>query len=326
MIISRTPLRISFVGGGSDLPAFYEKSPGAVISVTINKYIYLTVNEMFNEGIRLSYSETEIVDQVDKIRHKYVREILKYLDMTNKLEITTMADVPSRGTGLGSSSAFTVGLLNALRAYRHEFSTAERLATEACHIEIERCQEPIGKQDQHAVAFGGLNYIQFNPDHSVYVNPIICKPEIKEQLDKNLLMFYTGVSRSASEILSQQKHNYETQVDKIEIMKKMVELAKILKVELEKNNLDAFGEILHENWELKKQMANGISNPQINEWYEKARRVGASGGKILGAGGGGFLLIYAPQGRHEAIKKALAHLRHVDFKFENQGSKIIFIH
>lgn len=326
MIISRTPLRISFVGGGSDLASFYEKSLGAVVSATIDKYMYLTVNRKFDNLIRISYSETENVEHVDRIKHNLVREVLKYLGIENGIEVTSMADVPSKGTGLGSSSAFSVGLLNALRAYMNQFATAGQLATDACYIEIERCKEPIGKQDQHAVAFGGLNYIQFNPDHSVYVNPIICRPETKEQLDKNLLMFYTGITRSASAILSQQKENCETQVDKIEIMKKMVELAKTLKGELERNNLDAFGEILHENWELKKQMAGGISNPQIDQWYEDARMSGATGGKILGAGGGGFLLIYALEEKHEAIKKALAHLRPVDFKFENQGSKIIFIH
>jgi len=326
MIISRTPLRISFVGGGSDLESFYKNHGGAVVSTSINKFMYLTVNKIFDKGIRLSYSETEIVDHPDQIKHKLVREILKYLGDVNHMEITSMADVPSKGTGLGSSSAFTAGLINALRAHNNEFSTAEKLAKEASHIEIERCGEPIGKQDQYAVAFGGLNYIQFNKDGTVEVSPIICLPETKKQLDKNLLMFYTGVTRSASDILSKQKNNYETKVDKVEIMKKMVGLAKELKSELENNNLDAFGEILHKNWEFKKQMVGGISNSQIDEWYNKARKAGAVGGKILGAGGGGFFLFYAPEEKHNDIKKALPELKPVDFKFESEGSKIVFIH
>ena len=326
MIISRTPFRISFVGGGSDLASFYQKHSGAVVSTTIDKYMYLTVNKIFGNNIRVSYSETEIVDHVDQIKHKLVRDILKYLGIANQIEITSMADIPSKGAGLGSSSAFAAGLINALKAHQNEFAAAESLAKAACHIEIERCGEPIGKQDQYAVAYGGLNYIRFNPDGTVEVQPIICRPDVKERLDKNLMMLYTGITRSAADVLSEQKSNYETKADKVAIMKRMVKLADDLKEELEHNNLEAFGEILHENWQLKKQMAGGITNSQIDGWYDQARRAGAIGGKILGAGGGGFLLIYAPAERHAAIKNALPDLRPVDFKFEKEGSKIIFIH
>ena len=324
MVISRTPLRISFIGGGSDLHVFYRRYPGAVVSTAINKYIYITVNKKFDNRIRASYSITEIVDNVDQLKHELIRESLKMLHLDGGIEITSISDIPSQGTGLGSSSSYTVGLLNALHAFKEEYSSAEDLAKEACDIEIKRCGKPIGKQDQYIAAFGGLNYIQFNPDESVFVNPIICKKETKENLQRSLLLLYTGIARSSSSILEVQSENLERDKKKFLITKKLVSLAKELKRSLECNCLDSFGELLHEGWLLKKKMAKEISNSQIDRWYELARKNGALGGKILGAGGGGFLLLYAPPEKHEAIRRALPELKATPFKFEPEGSKIIY--
>jgi D-glycero-alpha-D-manno-heptose-7-phosphate kinase len=326
MIISRTPLRMSFVGGGSDLPGYYRQFGGAVVSTAVNKYVYITVNEKFDEAIRISYSKTEEVNSIEEIQHKIVRETLRFLKINGGVEITSVADIPSRGTGLGSSSAFTVGLLNALHVYRRDFASAERLAKESSHIEIEICGEPIGKQDQYASSFGGLNFIQFNEDDTVFTNPIICQKQTTEKLESNTLVLYTGITRSASPILKRQDESLKTDGPRQASMKRMVELAHLMRADLQKNNLDSFGEYLHENWILKKSMGDGITSIGIDDWYEKARRAGALGGKLLGAGQGGFLMFYAPQEKHEKIKTALSQLKPVQFGFEAEGSKIIFIH
>jgi D-glycero-alpha-D-manno-heptose-7-phosphate kinase len=326
MIISRTPLRMSFVGGGSDLPVFYRQHGGAVVSTAINKFVYVTVNKKFDENIRVSYSRTEEARSVGKIKHPLVREAMRMLEISGGVEITSIADIPGKGTGLGSSSSFTVGLLNALHAYAERYASAEKLAREACEIEIDRCGEPIGKQDQYAAAFGGLNFIQFNQDDSVSVEPIICKRETLLQLFSSILVFYTGITRSASQILKTQQQEVEKKSRKQAVLQKMVALAHQVKAELQQNNLQAFGEIIHENWMLKASLASGVSNPQINEWYDKARKAGAIGGKLLGAGSGGFLMFFASPDRHEAITRSLSKLRRVDFGFEPQGSRIIFVH
>lgn len=325
MIISRTPLRISFVGGGSDIASFYRHTSGAVVSTAINKYIYITVNKKFDNGIRASYSKTEIVESVDELQHEYIRECLKWVGIKGGIEITSISDVPSEGTGLGSSCSFIVGLLNALYSYQGKHINAERLAREASHIEIDILKKPIGKQDQYIAAYGGLEYIRFNSDDSVYVDPIICKTETKKSLEKKLLLFYTGITRSADSILARQTKNMESQIDKRAIMTKMVLLAGEMHNALNENKLDSFGRMLHENWILKKQMAEGVSNPQIDKWYEKALKNGAIGGKLLGAGGGGFLLFYAPSEKHKKIISSLSDLSGLQFAFEPQGSKIIFI-
>ena len=326
MIISRTPLRMSFVGGGSDLPAYFRTSIGAVVSTAVDKYVYITVNKKFDSHIRVSYSETEEVTSVHEIKHALVRESLKKLGIPGGIEITSIADIPSRGTGLGSSSAFTVGLLHALYAYRGEYSSADRLARQSCEIEIEQCGEPIGKQDQYAAAFGGFNFIQFYTDGSVSVEPIICRRETVQQLQKNLLVFYTGMTRRASSILLRKQQEIRTRLAKQAIVKRMVDLAFQLRAELQRDNLDAFGEILHANWQLKKSLTDGVSNRCIDTWYNRARHCGALGGKLLGAGSGGFLLFYAPQQKHDRIKKVLSSLQHVNMRFEPQGSRIIFVH
>jgi len=326
MIISKTPLRMSFVGGGSDLPVFYRKYGGAVVSTAINKFVYVTVNKKFDDRIRVGYSKTEEAQTVDKIKHPLVRESMKMLGINGGIEITSIADIPAKGSGLGSSSSFTVGLLHALHAYACRYASAEQLARESCEIEIERCGEPIGKQDQFAAAFGGFNFIEFYPDDSVSVEPIICQRETMRQLQENTLVFYTGITRSASTLLKTQREVVAADEAKQKVLGKMVELARQLKAELQKNNLNAFGEIIHENWELKRSLTHAVSNDVIDDWYAHARKAGAMGGKLLGAGSGGFLMFYALRERHEAIRKALKELRQMDFGFEPQGSKIIFVH
>ena len=324
MLISKTPLRMSFVGGGSDLPSFYREQMGAVVTTAIDKYIYIAINNRFEEGFRISYSKTEIVKKIEEVEHRLIKVVLKKLNINSGIEITTMADIPSRGTGLGSSSSFTVGLLNALHAYKKEYCSPESLAQESCEMEIDICKDPIGKQDQYIAAYGGFNFIQFNPDESVYVDPIICLQETLTRLESNLLVLYTGRTRTATDILHEQNNNLKTNPAKREILKKMVKLAFNLKEELQKNKLDSFGEILHENWILKKELASSVSNNEIDEIYEKGLHAGATGGKLLGAGGGGFFVFYAPKEKHSNIIKTLPQLRTVEIKFEKQGSKIIF--
>jgi D-glycero-alpha-D-manno-heptose-7-phosphate kinase len=317
---------MSFVGGGSDLPVFYREFGGAVVSTAINKFVYVTVNKKFDEKIRVSYSRTEEAKSADKVKHPLVREAMKLLGIVGGVEITSVADIPAKGTGLGSSSSFTVGLLNALHAFANRHASAEKLARESCQIEIERCGEPIGKQDQYAAAYGGFSFIQFNQNDSVSIEPIICQRETMQQLEGNLLVFYTGITRSASALLKTQQEAVAGQKAKQKTMKRMVELAKQLKLELQKNNLSAFGEIIHENWLLKRSLTREVSNDIIDGWYSQARKAGAIGGKLLGAGSGGFLMFYAPRERHEAVARALKDLRPIRFGFEPQGSKIIFVH
>lgn len=325
MIISRTPLRISFVGGGSDLPAFYHHEVGAVVSTAINKYIYITVNPKFDQKIRASYSRTEIVDSVDELQHELIREALRLVGIPGTIEITSISDIPSRGTGLGSSSTYTVGLLNALHAYGGHLCGAERLSREACHIEIDKCGHPIGKQDQYIAAYGGLKHIRFNPDETVFVDSIICAPQTRRCLQDRLLLLYTGLTRRSQSILCEQSHNTEHNADKRAGLQRMAQLAGQLYEALINNDLDGFGEVLHAGWMEKRRLASGITSPCIDQWYETARANGAIGGKILGAGGGGFLLLYAPVDRHHEICQALPELRPISFQFEPQGSKLIYV-
>lgn len=323
MIITRTPFRISFVGGGSDLRAFYSQHQGAVLSTSINKYMYISSHDFFNpDTIRVKYSKTEEVQNVGELSHPIFKEVLQTLDIKG-VEISSIADVPS-GTGMGSSSAFTVGLLHNLYTLKRQFVTKEQLALEACATEIEKLGEPIGKQDQYAAAFGGFNIIRFNSDESVDVEPVFLPKDLHVELQSNLLMFYTGSQRSASKILATQTENTK-KADKQAVLKEMVSLVNPLRDELYKGNLEAMGELLHKNWLLKKQLAASISNPLIDEAYETAMKHGALGGKLLGAGGGGFLLFYCPKVKQKALIEALKPLKEFKFKFEREGSKIIYI-
>lgn len=325
MIITRTPLRISFAGGGSDLSAFYEQERGAVVSTAIDKYIYITVNPKFDHKIRASYSVTEIVDGVDELKHELIREGLHLLGIKQGIEITSISDIPSQGTGLGSSSSYTVGLLNALYAYSGHMAGAERLARESCYIEIERCGKPIGKQDQYIAAYGGLQYICFNSDGSVFVDPVICSPATRQQLQAGLLLLYTGLTRRADDILIEQARETRADGAKRDCLRRMVGLADQLCEALGRDDVQAFGEILHAGWLEKRKLASNISNEHIDAWYERARTAGAIGGKLLGAGGGGFLLLYADPNRHPDICRALPELRPIPFHFCPQGSKVIYV-
>ncbi|MDP8261803.1 MAG: hypothetical protein P9M13_00690 [Candidatus Ancaeobacter aquaticus] len=322
MIISRTPLRISFAGGGTDFKDYYRKSGGAVVSTSIDKYVYITVNKKFDQRIRVSYSKTEITDRVSQLQHDLVRECLRYLKIKGGVEITSIADIPSEGTGLGSSSAFTVGLLNSLHAYQGKHVSAKRLAEDACRIEIDVVKEPIGKQDQYIAAYGGLQYIEFKPDGHVYVDPIICSKRTKKKLNDNLIMFYLDITRKANTILAGQKRNIPHTYKTLDAMRDLT--VKIRKA-LINNAIDEFGSILHEGWLLKKKLAQGVSNPSIDKYYEKAIKNGALGGKVLGAGGGGFLLFYCPKNKQNKVRSALKNLKEMNINFEPQGGKIIYV-
>jgi D-glycero-alpha-D-manno-heptose-7-phosphate kinase len=323
MILSRTPLRISFAGGGSDLPGFYTQEQGAVLSTSIDKYVYLAIHRFFDsDKIQLKYSQTELVNDSSDICHPIFRECLSMYHVKG-VDINSIADIPA-GTGLGSSSSFTVGLIHVLNAYLQHYVTQEYLAATACTIEIERLNEPIGKQDQYAAAYGGLNFIRFDCDGSVDVEKIIMHAEIKQQLEKNLLMIYTGETRSASAILQRQSESMQ-QFEKRQVQRTMVEQAFELKRLLQDNRIDDFGRLLHEGWMLKKRLSTGISNPDIDTLYQKGLDAGALGGKLLGAGGGGFILFYCPEEKQPSFRKAMESYRELPFRFDGQGSKIIYI-
>lgn len=324
MIITKTPFRISFVGGGSDLEAFYSKHPGAVLSTSINQYMYISSHRFFEEQkTRVKYSITETVDDPSEITHPILRTVLEEFGV-NGIEISSIADIPG-GTGMGSSSSFTVGLLHNLYRASGIPADKERLAKEACRIEIDVLKEPIGKQDQYAAAYGGLNIFRFQSNGDVVVEPIEVEQEVIAQFQSNLLMFYLGEQsqRKASDILSEQKKNTSS-ADKTEALIKMVSLVDDLKSSLISGQVNDIGKILHENWTLKQQLASSITNPLINECYETAIQHGALGGKLLGAGGGGFMLFYCPKNHQEKLKKSLSKLKLFEFEFENEGSTIIY--
>lgn len=323
MIITRAPFRVSFCGGGSDLPSFYEKYGGCVLGTTIRKYMYITIqNYFFRDKIMLKYSQTEEVSDYSEIEHRICKQCLMDFGLKG-VEITSIADIPA-GTGLGSSSSFTVALLHLLHTYKGEYISKYDLAKEACDVEINRLGDPIGKQDQFAAAFGGLNYYEFMPNGSVNVEPIVMSGDSYNKLENNVLMFYLGGTHSASAILKEQSSNVKA-VDKAQIQQKMCDITKVLKSELQKNNVDALGELLHENWMLKKTLASGITNPLIDETYDLAMKAGATGGKLLGAGGAGFMIFYVPEDKQSAVRKSLSHLREMEFRMDNSGSSIIHI-
>ncbi|MDH7482316.1 MAG: GHMP kinase [Armatimonadota bacterium] len=321
MIITQTPLRISFAGGGTDFADFYRLDGGCVISSAVDKYIYVIIKERFDEKIRIGYSRTEMVDSIDEIEHELVRECLRKTGITHGVEISTMADIPSEGSGLGSSSSVTVGLLNAMYAYKGEIVPAEVLAREACEIEIDILGKPIGKQDQYIAAFGNLRFISFLPSEEVKVESINLDPEKKRRLSESLMLFFTGMTRSSSEILSEQKANI---ADRVDILRKMKQQAEEIRESLLNGHIDRLGEIMHQGWLYKKQLAGKISNSEIDNMYERALDAGALGGKIAGAGGGGFLLLYCPPERQNKVREALSNLRELNFNLERDGTKVIF--
>jgi D-glycero-alpha-D-manno-heptose-7-phosphate kinase len=323
MIITRAPFRVSFCGGGSDIPSFYEKYGGCVISTTIDKYVYLTLIKNFDPNtIALKYSETEIVHSPKDIKHRIFRQVLTDFDV-NGVEISSTADIPS-GTGLGSSSSFASALLLAMYTYRNESVSKYKIAKEACNVEILELGNPIGKQDQFAASFGGLRYYEFYPDGFVKTEPIVMGSKSFAKLEQNVMLFYTGLTHDANVILADQVKNITSVEDKINGTKRLCELTKRLKNEFEDNNIDALGDVLRESWSIKKTLSKNISNPKIDEWYKKAMDAGASGGKLLGAGGGGFLMFYVQdEERRSQVRLALSDLHELPFEFDKIGCSIV---
>lgn len=322
MIITKTPFRISFCGGGSDLPAFYEKHGGCVLSTSISKYMYIAIHPYFDpRKTVLKYSKTEIVDELHKIEHSILHNVLNDLKVEG-VEITCTADIPA-GTGLGSSSTFTVGLLHTLNCYLGKYVSKAELAARACEIEIDRLQNPIGKQDQYAAALGGLNFIRFHRDGKVTYEPVLASRATKAKLEESLKLYYLGSTREANEILQKQSRNMED-AGKARNLQKMCEIAEAMKISIQDGELDSFGEMLHRNWELKRELAAGITNAEIDGLYGKAMRAGAQGGKLLGAGGSGFLLFYCPKEKQPLLDAALG-LRQAPFSFDHDGTAVIYI-
>ena len=321
MIISQTPLRISFVGGGTDLKSFYKRTPGMVISTAIDKYLFVILNERFDNKIYVNYANKEVVTEVNEIQHDLVRESLLKTGIKHGIEITMLADIPSEGSGLGSSSSLTVGLLNAMYQFVGEQVTAERLAQEACEIEIDILKKPIGKQDQYIAAYGGLRKIVFNTDDSVTVRSLPFDRDMRIRLGSNILLHFTNITRSADVILREQKKNTS---NKFSFLSDLSGLVPVLERELELSNYDALGFLLKKNWELKKQLAKGITKPEIDKMVDLASSNGATGVKISGAGGGGFLLSYVPRSNQDEFRKAMEAYTELPFMLDPFGSRIIF--
>ena len=321
MIITQTPLRISFAGGGTDMKGYYAEGGGAVLSSAIDKYIYVVIKERFDGKIRVGYTRTEMVDTVAQIEHELVRECMTLTGIEGGVEIATMADIPSEGSGLGSSSTVTVGLLHAMYAYRGILVTAETLAASACAIEIAILGKPIGKQDQYIAAYGGLRRFEFRPDESVLTTAVEMSEEKRRRFGEALMLFYTGITRSADTILSEQTANIDSRrawLDKIKGQVGEVEKA------LTEGSHNKVGRLMQLGWEWKKQMAGRITSPDIDALYERALDAGATGGKIAGAGGGGFLLLYCPPDRQSAVREVLADMKELPFGLERDGTKVIF--
>jgi D-glycero-alpha-D-manno-heptose-7-phosphate kinase len=326
MILTRTPFRITLGGGGTDLPSFYQEHGGYILAVAIDKYMYLNVNTpLVDDKIRVRYTSSEMVDHVNDLRHTLAREALRHFGITSGIEIVSIADVPA-GTGLGSSSAYLVGLLNALHALSQDQATPQKLAEEACHIEIEVLRKPIGKQDQYMAAFGGLTELNIKPDGSVSAARMQLDVDLVESLERNILMFYTNEMRDAASILEKQDRATRA---KDQVVVKSLRAIKDVGLEISdaisKGNLRRFGELLDVHWQSKKSLSEGITNPQIDAWYELAKQNGAIGGKISGAGGGGFLMLYCEENRprlREVMRAA--GLRELKFRFDFEGSKVVF--
>jgi len=321
MLIVQTPLRISFFGGGTDFRGFYSREEGCVLSTAIDKCIFVVVKRRFDAQIRVGYTRTELVDRVEDVQHDLVREALRLSGVCSQVEISTLGDIPSAGSGLGSSSTVAVGLLNALHHHRGGPRDQEALAREACEIEIERLGKPIGKQDQYIAAYGGLRFIRFLPDESVVVETVDLPEDGRRRLNEHLMLFFTNHTRRSESVLAEQKANIDERMDVLRALKEMAYRGRAL---LAAGDLDAFGRLLHEGWEMKKQMASKISNGGLDAIYQAARQAGALGGKITGAGGGGFLLLYCPPANQPRVRDALRGLPELPFRLELDGSKVIF--
>ena len=321
MIVTQTPLRLSFFGGGTDFPDYYRVSGGAVLTTAIDKYVYVIVKERFDDDIYINYSIKEIVQSVDAIRHDLVREAMRITGVDRGVEITTLADVPSTGTGLGSSAAVTVGLLHALHTYCGRLVDARTLAVQACRIELEILNRPIGKQDQYISAFGGLRAIDFRPDEAIDVARIQASPATTRRLQNRLLVFFTGRTRSAATVLNHQLQRIDQSRTDLDRLRACAHQARDL---LTCGRLDEFGELLDTAWRHKKALAEGVSDAALDELYSRARDAGASGGKIAGAGGGGFFVFYVPPSRQDDVRRALAPLRELPIAFDPGGARVVF--
>ncbi len=321
MVIVQTPLRVSLFGGGTDFPSFFRTMGGCVLTTTIDKFIFVTVKRRFDNKLRIGWTRTEMVDDVSEISHELIRESLWKTGISEGVEVTTMGDIPSQGSGLGSSSTVTVGALLAMYSLQGELVPAEQLAREACEIEIDILGKPIGIQDQYIVAYGGLRFMEFTTEGEVECRKLPIDRDSVRELNEKLLLFYTGTTRSSATILTEQKNNIER---RMETLCEMKQIAFQARDELLLGNVDAIGDLLHESWLLKKQLASQISNGGIEDMYLAAREAGAMGGKITGAGGGGFLLLYCPHEKQKAIRKALHGLQELPFSLEPDGSKVIF--
>lgn len=327
MIISKTPLRMSFFGGGTDFKAYYENSRfgyGSVISTALDMYVYITVNKRFDDKIRIVYYGNELVDSVDEIKHDIIRNALKISGIDKGIEIVYSADIPlsNAGVGLSSSSALAVGVMNALHAYKGEYVSPEQLAREACHIEIDCIGQRIGIQDQFAVAYGGFRVYRFSADGNVSAEPVACDPKYVCRLKENLMLFYTGQGRDSRKILNEQSETIEQKMARLD---RLVEAVGRNCQNLYQGKIDQWGSELDEAWKIKKTFAGGVSTPEIDQMYKSAKQAGALGGKILGAGGGGFMLLYVPKERQDAVAEALHQYRQMDFEFEPFGSRIVFM-
>jgi D-glycero-alpha-D-manno-heptose-7-phosphate kinase len=321
MIITQTPLRVGLVGGGTDLPAYYREHGGRVLNAAIDKYIYVVVKQRFDDDIYVNYSRKEIVSRVEDLEHELVREALHMTGVRGGVEITTLADIPSAGSGLGSSSSVTVGLLHALFAYQGKQVSAEDLAERACAIEIDRCRKPIGKQDQYAAAFGGMCDIRFGPGDRVVVEQVNLSPGERRQVQEELLLFFTGITRSANTILSEQNANIG---EKLPQLHQLRDLAGEAAGGLRAGDLGALGTALAKSWQAKRALASGVSNGQIDQAVEAALGAGASGAKVTGAGGGGFLLVTCPVEHQRAVRAQLSGMKELPIKLEPLGSRVIF--
>jgi D-glycero-alpha-D-manno-heptose-7-phosphate kinase len=321
VIITQTPLRIGLVGGGTDLPAYYREHGGRVLNAAIDKYIYVIVKQRFDDDIYVNYSRKEIVSSVQEIQHELVREAMYMTGVTGGVEVTTLADIPSAGSGLGSSSSVTVGLLHALFAYQGRQVSAEELADRACAIEIDRCRKPIGKQDQYAAAYGGISDIHFGPGDRVFVDEIRMPPTLRRRMQGELLLFFTGITRDANTILGEQTANIG---DRLTQLGQLRDLAGEAASGLRGGDIDALGVALNKSWQAKRMLASGVSSSQIDEAVEGALSAGATGAKVTGAGGGGFLLVVCPLEAQRAVRERLANMQELPIKLEPLGSRVIF--